>query len=521
MDSNSSSGINGVALVTSSSIASLILTFAVLVIGAAIFYSKQKHRYWQSRKIPGPDPTLFIGNTYAGSRGVGWHELELADVKKYGRVFGVYQGMTPVLVVSDPAILQTLLVRDFHSFPNRQSSYHRIQRQSLLAVNGKRWKDMRMIMSPTFTSGKMKAMHLLIKQSVSDLMEYISSELESGSAEFENKELFGDLTLGVIARCAFATETNAHQKRGENPVIENVMKFVRFSKFRLFLFGVMPDVIKEAIGFSTANPEALDFLVQFSQSIVEQRKEMKSSKHHVDLLQLMIDAESTNADGGKDKLTDEEIIANVLIILLAGYDTTASLLTYSTFCLAQHPEIQEKLRAEIVEAVRADNGEIRYETIMNLKYMDAVVNETLRMFPPIIKVDRRANEDYEIKELGLKINKGVKIRAPIYAIHHEEEFFPDPFKFDPERFMPHNKHNLIPYTFLPFHTGPRNCIGSRFALLEAKTTLASLLMKYQLSLTTSTPLDMSSTTVVLLSKAVVVRYTAIQSRHESFESSYL
>ena len=177
---------------------------------------------------------------------------------------------------------------------------------------------------------------------------------------------------------------------------------------------------------------------------------------------------------------------------------------------AVNPEVQDRLRQEVEEAVATDAGEIKYDTIMNLKYLDAVINETLRLYTPSVRVLRHATTDYEFKSLGLKVRKGSRIMIPLYAIHHQEEFFPDPFKFDPERFMPENKDNLIPYTFLPFMLGPRNCIGARFALLEAKTALVTVLLKYNINRCprTAVPLDLSESSFILINaKDVIVNYS--------------
>lgn len=489
--------------------ATLLISSLFLVIALTYHYVTSKYRYWTIRHVNGPAPVPFIGNNYFFTRDIGWHDLDLQQIKKYGKVYGTYQGMTPVLMVADPQILQDVLVRDFSSFSLRHSYFHKIQKQSLIAVNGKRWKEMRMIMSSTFTSGKMKAMHGLIKQSIDNLLHHMDSQIKKGSSDFNNKELYGDLTLGVISKCAFATDANPHQERGKNIFLQNIEDFFRFPRIKLLLFAALPDWMKNKLNFSTIKSKPLEFLAQLSKAILDQRREAGEGSRHVDLLQLMMDAESKSENGPRDMLTDEEIIANIIIVLIAGYDTTANLLTYATYLLALHPGVQKRLREEIVEAVDADGGEIKYETIMGLKYLDAVVNETLRIYPPVIRVVRQAVEDYEFKSLGFKIQKDTKVMIPIYAVHHDEELHPDSFKFNPERFMPENKDKLIPYSFIPFHAGPRNCIGARFALLEVKTAIASILMKYNLTpcAKTSKQLDFSRVTVLLHAKNVIIHYS--------------
>ena len=124
-------------------------------------------------------------------------------------------------------------------------------------------------------------------------------------------------------------------------------------------------------------------------------------------------------------------------------------------------------------------GEISYEELAKLPLLDAVISETLRLHSPALRTARMASTDYKLGDTGITLFKGQQVIIPIYAIHHAEEFYPEPFKFKPDRFMPENRHLIKPYTYLPFGGGPRNCIGMRFALLEAKLCLAHIVTKYK------------------------------------------
>ena len=171
------------------------------------------------------------------------------------------------------------------------------------------------------------------------------------------------------------------------------------------------------------------------------------------------------------------------------------------------------MRQEIQEAKKNNNNELDYETLMSLPYLDCFINETLRMYPPVIRADRDCSEDITLDYNGNKLSmkKGDSFIVPIYAIHHMEEYYPEPEKFKPSRFLPENKDQLIPYTFVPFVAGPRNCIGMRFALLEAKLALSNLLLDFDFirSPRTSIPLDFSAAKMVLTPKEVIVK---LQSR---------
>ena len=263
----------------------------------------------------------------------------------------------------------------------------------------------------------------------------------------------------------------------------------------------------------------MNYFLEISRAIMMQRRSMAkdaagaatangANKRAVDLLQLLMDAETKREDGTSDVLSEEEITSNIFLILLAGFETTGSLLTFSTYELACNPLIQERLRREVTDAVSVDDGEVKFDTIMSLKFLDAVVNESLRCYAAVVDSNRLATRDYKIESHGIRVQKGVLINIPVYAMHHDPLYHPNPFTFDPERFMPENRDKIKPYTFLPFLHGPRNCIGSRFALLEVKTALAVVLMKYDIlkSDRTAVPLDLSPSTLILGAKEVVVRY---------------
>lgn len=178
---------------------------------------------------------------------------------------------------------------------------------------------------------------------------------------------------------------------------------------------------------------------------------------------------------------DLEILAQSMLFFAVGHETTATLLSSCGFFLALFPELQDRLYEEIHQAFVEDKGDITYEKLLQLQYLDAFVSEALRYFTPTLTFDREASEDVEIEVDGIKllIPKGMGVVIPFHAIHHDPDNYEDPEKFDPERFMPENKHKIKPCTFIPFGSGPRYCLASRFALIEAKLALANLVNKFR------------------------------------------
>ena len=177
-------------------------------------------------------------------------------------------------------------------------------------------------------------------------------------------------------------------------------------------------------------------------------------------------------------LTEDEILAQAWAFFLAGYETTSMALSFVTFQLAINEDIQQRLYEEVLTEVDA-NGDIDYDILTKLPFLDSVISEALRMHPPFNKVGRKAEKDYVVGKTGIIIPRKGQITIPISAIHMCEEFYPEPHKFNPDRFMPENRDKLIPYTYLPFGGGPRNCIGLRFALMEIKLCITQLLYRYK------------------------------------------
>jgi len=200
----------------------------------------------------------------------------------------------------------------------------------------------------------------------------------------------------------------------------------------------------------------------------------------VDSLQLMIEA----SDGatGKGKLLDDEITGNAFVFILAGYETTATSLAFTAYLIAAHSDVQERLIAEIDEVIDDQlKAEDLAEAVGKLPYLDMVMKEALRMYPPIpLHFGRYASVEKTI--MGKVIPEGSAVMIPTWYIHHDPNTWPDPWKFDPERFSPENRHSIKEMSYLPFGEGPRKCIGWRFANLEAKLALALLLKKFKLRL---------------------------------------
>src|SRR6266496_1158431 len=182
------------------------------------------------------------------------------------------------------------------------------------------------------------------------------------------------------------------------------------------------------------------------------------------------------------------MVAQCVLFLIAGYDTTAITISYTVHNLARNPECQEKLLQEINNTLAANNV-IGYDEVKPMKYLDAVVQESLRLFPPGVRIERRAEEDYELGDTGITVPKGMVVGVPVYALHRDPEQYPEPESFKPERFLPENRDSHHPFAHLPFGDGPRNCVAKRMALMEVKLALFHTIKNYKFSVSPRTKVN--------------------------------
>lgn len=178
-------------------------------------------------------------------------------------------------------------------------------------------------------------------------------------------------------------------------------------------------------------------------------------------------------------MSDDLIRDQLLTMLIAGHDTSTALLAWTLYLLGRHADIMSGLQNEI--DTTAGNDVPTYKTVSQLKYLDQVLKESLRLYPPIHAGMRIAATDLTFQ--GYHIPAGTRVMYSIYLSHRQEEYWPEPDKFAPERFSPEQNRTRTPLTYVPFGGGPRNCIGAAFGLVESKVVLTRIFQKFQLKLT--------------------------------------
>lgn len=201
--------------------------------------------------------------------------------------------------------------------------------------------------------------------------------------------------------------------------------------------------------------DMIDLLIQARKGHLQHDEEVKSDEH---ASFATVEEHAIGKTKVKRDWEDDEITAQCFIFFFAGFETVSTAMTFLAYELVRNPDIQEKLRKEIDKVQTSLNGEeLTYDHLQKMKYMDQVITEALRMHPPAPIMDRICTKPFTLDLDGKKINfePGRNFYIPIYAIHHDPKYFPDPEKFDPERFNDENKHKVNQDCYMPFGVGPR------------------------------------------------------------------
>lgn len=404
--------------------------------------------------------------------------------KKYGKTWGIFDGRQPVLCITDPAMIKTVLIKECYSlFTNRRN--FRLNGELYDAVSiaeDDQWRRIRSVLSPSFTSGRLKEMFDIMKHHSANLISSMKKTADKDEP-LELKEFFGPYSMDVVTSTAFSVDIDS-LNNPTDPFVANIKKMLKFDLFNpIFLFiAFFPFMapIFEKLEFSFFPKSVLDFFYAALKKIKANRENTKL-KNRVDFLQLMINSQKNNdlSKVENDKgLNDHEILSQAMIFLFAGYETTSSSLTFLAYNLARNPHVMKRLQEE-VDATFPNKAPVEYQALMQMDYLDSVVNESLRLYPIAPRLERVAKATVEIN--GLVIPKGMVVMVPTWPLHRDPDLWPEPEEFKPERFSKENKETIDPYTYMPFGAGPRNCIGMRFALVLMKLAVVEILQTYSFS----------------------------------------
>uniref|UniRef100_A0A182JJ37 Uncharacterized protein n=1 Tax=Anopheles atroparvus TaxID=41427 RepID=A0A182JJ37_ANOAO len=479
-------------------------------------WSIATYDYFEKRNVPFVKPVPFFGQVWAFFS----QEKHAVDVASEGyylfpntRISGLFTLRTPAYLVHDPVLYKQMAITDFDHFADHVSEisieHDPILARSLFFTKGARWRHHRAGLSPAFTGSKMRNMFSLLSKSASEAMQRLVVFSRAEPISMELRDLYSRLGNDAMSSISFGVEVDSLTDRDN----EFFLKGKRLAKvdglpgLKLLISTIMPGLFKFlrlSVLYQDVNEFYLDAVStniryrernalkrpDFIHLLLQVRKNELNGEQNEDDAPLasagFSTAETHTVDGTDDageklEWRDIDITAAAASFFFGGIETTTTLLCFASYELAVNPSIQARLRAEI-DAARneLDDGITpTYEVLQRMKYMDMVVSETLRRWAPFGSTNRRCTKDYTFTNYDgtqITIEKGLNVSIPLKAFHLDEKYFPDPLRFDPERFS--DLTQIKQDAYVPFGTGLRNCIGSRLALMQAKCFLFYMLSNF-------------------------------------------
>ncbi|OXU28541.1 hypothetical protein TSAR_006138 [Trichomalopsis sarcophagae] len=502
-----------------------VLNFKLFWISAIIFvfYSYFKliiYSYWKRHDIPHDKPTVPFGNIGMDliTKKVSIGEKMKFSYDKYKKhpFHGLYMFHKPTLMVNDPEVIKYVLVKEFTHFHDRGMYFNdKIDPISghLFFMTGDRWRALRIKLSPSFTSGKLKNMYPFVQEIADEMVNIASENLEKTNV-LEIKELVARYTTDTIFSLAFGFNANTLRNPDSefrhygDLSIKNAPLFNAIAAFTPYIL--------EFFKIPFTNAKAAAFFIKLFKDMIEQRKmEKKNRKDFLNLLIELIDHGQIRDQEGENS-TDEpvnltklkllEAVAQAFVFFLAGFETSSSIVTHTLYELALNPDEQEKLHQDIDELLKRDGGfnyenkwhfmvsqaisshKLSYEGMAMLYNADYAISETLRKHPSLPFLNRICVKDCKLPNSDFVVPEGMPIIISISGLHRDPNIHPDPDKFDPTRFSKENIAARHPYAYLAFGEGPRICIGKRLGIMMSTVALATLLSKFKFSVCDRTPI---------------------------------
>ncbi|XP_032662743.1 cytochrome P450 6k1-like [Odontomachus brunneus] len=496
-------------------ISGLFISILILVY---IYYKYVIFNFWRKKGVFVPvEPVVPTGNVtkfVIGKMSIG--ELMKNFYMKYKehRVIGIYTFFKPNLIVADLDLIQTVLTKEFKSFHDRgMYCNEKIDPLSghLFLLPGKKWRNFRVKLTPTFTSGKIKQMFAIIKECSEGLTKSLEMETHTKNA-VNIKELFARYTTDVIMSTAFGIKSNCLVEPN-NEYRYWGKKFLELNPFWTAIMFFTPQIL-DFFSIPITDRGVSKFFTKLFWDNVKYRQTHNIVRH--DFMNLLIqliekgyvevddNKNTANKSSNTNKFTILEATAQAFVFFVAGFETSSTTATFCLYELAIHQDIQDKVRQEIIQMLKKHGG-LTYDAMNEMTYLHKVVQETLRKYPPVPILNRICTKDMVMPTTNVRIPEGTNITIPVLGVHRDPSIYPDPDKFDPERFNADQVAARHPYAFLAFGEGPRVCIGTRFGYVQAKVGIISVLSRFKAKLhpQTAIPLEIDNKIFVLNAKGGV------------------
>nr|UUB32716.1 cytochrome P450 CYP4CV1 [Dendroctonus valens] len=468
----------------------VVVCFLGLILALPVLKRRKSFRRisYYIDQLPGDKWYPLVGSV-VGLWGLKREDLFQAMANRHlrlGPLFRNWYGSLPVVHLYKPEHVQVVLKSNTNI--NKGLFYKYLfpwLGQGLISGSGPKWRMHRKIITPSF--------HFKILDSYGEIFAEKGACLAKYLERFEGKgfvEITSDLTkigLDIITETAMGIKLEILEGNNTQGVeyANAIMSFLQVAYQRVVNPLYNLDFVFKYTALGRESERCRNVIHNFNQHIIQTRKKLLEAqggpaveeedelgrKKKVSFLDMLLNYQRSNT------FADEEIEEEVSTFMFGGFDTTTASLTCAFAALGNHPEYLARVQEELDEIFSDDpTRKVTPQDVARMDYLDRVVREVLRCFCFVPFIYRNLNEDIEID--GYTIPSGANLSISLYNLHHDPDHYPDPFKFDPDRFLPENCAKRHPYAFVPFSAGPRNCLGQKFAMRNVKTLLACVLREY-------------------------------------------
>ncbi len=429
---------------------------------------------------PGPDGLPIVGNTVEFSRDtIGFFE-ELRD--EYGQIASYVLFGTDACMVADPESIREVLLENNDVYAKGDvliQSLGEAMGEGIPLIEGERWERQRDHIQPVFYRSRLDTYVPAMRTTAATIIDGWSD-----GTVVDVYDAMSRTTMGVLGRTLFGVDV------ADEPVIAEASKAIldRFDTSRFWSF--LPDRIPTPT--NRRYRREINQLRQFVEELAQQRRNYAPDERGDDLLSILVGLVETG-DLSWDELSD-----NMIAFLFAGHETTALGLSYTLLCLAQRPDEQARIRAEVDSTC---DGEIVAADLPALERTERAIDEALRLYPPVYFFFREPTQDVNLS--GYEIAKGTTLVLPAWVVQHDPKWWDEPEAFRPERFA--GESDQPEYAYFPFGGGPRHCLGMRFARLEMRIVIASILDRYELELVSDPDPDLITSSTLKPEEPIKIR----------------
>jgi cytochrome P450 len=394
-------------------------------------------------------------------------------VREYGDIVFLRFLGVPMCFINRPEYIESVLVAQHANF-EKSKDYRALRRvlgNGLLTSEGEFWRRQRKLVQPAFHQGRIGAYAEVMVRFAENML----ASWQDGQT-IDIHETMSRLTLDIVAKTLFDTDIS-HEAQDVGSALDFLMrKFMRQAGFAFLLPKFVPIPTNKRL------QRAVRQLDRVIYGIIGQRR--ASGQMSGDLLSVLLQMQDDQGVG----MTDKQLHDEIMTLFLAGHDTTANALSWTWLLLGRNPDVAAQLREELDRVLggRAPTP----ADLPRLPYTDMVLRESMRLYPPVWIIGRRALKPFRLGEFELPAHTNVLMSQLL--MHHDPRYFPDPERFDPERWSAGDVRNssLPRFAYFPFGGGPRVCIGAGFAMMEAVLLLATIAQKFQIDLIPGQTIEM-------------------------------